>query len=144
MCSDFGSIIAYWYSAVAKSVMTPPILKNKLTKPKSIDEIDNCIARLTQIFKEFKDSIPNLDERESLKQKIPPEQYEFLVKEQGTHRRFEWFINKFEKKFNLLNKQLIFLTEKAGQGKTNLICDFVDKVMIEKNLLGVMFCLFFL
>lgn len=114
-------------------------IEDTLTKPKSIDEIDNCIARLTKIFKEFKDSIPNLDERENLKQKMPSEQYELLLKEQGTHRRFEWFINKFEKKFNLLNKQLIFLTEKAGQGKTNLICDFVDKVMIKKNLLGVMF-----
>ena len=39
-------------------------IEDKLTKPKSIDEIDNCIARLTQIFKEFKDSIPNLDEDE--------------------------------------------------------------------------------
>ncbi|QNK85586.1 hypothetical protein HOO31_02980 [Aliarcobacter cryaerophilus] len=114
-------------------------IEDNLTTPKSIDEIDNCIARLTKIFKEFKDSIPNLDERENLKQKMPSEQYELLLKEQGTHRRFEWFINKFEKKFNLLNKQLIFLTEKAGQGKTNLICDFVDKVMIKKNLLGVMF-----
>lgn len=114
-------------------------IEDKLIKPKSIDEIDNCIDSLTKIFKEFKNSIPNLDERENLKQKIPSEQYEFLLKEQGTHRRFEWFINRFEKKFDLLNKQLIFLTEKAGQGKTNLICDFVDKVMIKKNLFGVMF-----
>ena len=114
-------------------------IEDKLTKPKSIDEIDNCIDSLTKIFKEFKDSIPNLDERENLKQKIPSEQYEFLLKEQGTHKRFEWFINRFEKKFDLLNKQLVFLTEKAGQGKTNLICDFVDKIMIKKNLLGVMF-----
>lgn len=114
-------------------------IEDKLTKPKSIDEIDNCITRLTQIFKEFKDSIPNLDERENLKQELSSEQYEFLLKEQGIHRRFEWFINRFEKKFDLLNKQLVFLTEKAGQGKTNLICDFVDRVMIKKNLLGVMF-----
>jgi len=114
-------------------------IEDTLTKPKSIDEIDNCIVGLTKIFKEFKDSIPNLDERQNLKQEIPSEQYEFLLKEQGTHRRFEWFINRFEKKFDLLNKQLVFLTEKAGQGKTNLICDFVDKVMIKKNLLGVMF-----
>lgn len=114
-------------------------IEDTLTKPKSIDEIDNCIDILTKIFKEFKDSIPNLDEQENLKKEIPSEQYEFLLKEQGTHKRFEWFINRFEKKFDLLNKQLIFLTEKAGQGKTNLICDFVDKVMIKKNLLGVMF-----
>lgn len=114
-------------------------IEDTLIKPKSIDEIDNCIVGLTKIFKEFKDSIPNLDERENLKQEIPSEQYEFLLKEQGTHRRFEWFINRFEKKFDLLNKQLVFLTEKAGQGKTNLICDFVDRVMIKKNLLGVMF-----
>lgn len=114
-------------------------IEDKLTKPSSIDEIDNCIDRLTKIFKEFKDSIPNLDERENLKQKISPEQYEFFLKNQTINRRFEWFIDEFEEKFNLLNKQLIFLTEKAGQGKTNLICDFVDKVMIKKNLLGVMF-----
>lgn len=114
-------------------------IEDKLTKPKSIDEIDNCIDSLTKIFKEFKDSIPNLDERENLKQKISPEQYEFFLKNQTINRRFEWFIDEFEEKFNLLNKQLIFLTEKAGQGKTNLICDFVDKVMIKKNLLGVMF-----
>ncbi|MFW3383496.1 hypothetical protein ACN2C1_07845 [Aliarcobacter butzleri] len=114
-------------------------IEDKLTKPKSIDEIDNCIARLTKIFKEFKESIPNLDERENLKQKISQEQYEFFLKNQTINRRFEWFIDDFEKKFDLLNKQLIFLTEKAGQGKTNLICDFVDKVMIKKNLLGVMF-----
>lgn len=114
-------------------------IEDKLTKPKSINEIDNCIDRLTKIFKEFKDSIPNLDERKILKQKILPEQYEFFLKNQTINRRFEWFIDEFEEKFNLLNKQLIFLTEKAGQGKTNLICDFVDKVMIKKNLLGVMF-----
>lgn len=114
-------------------------IEDKLTKPKSIDEIDNCIDSLTKIFKEFKDSIPNLVEQENLKQKISPEQYEFFLKNQTINRRFEWFIDEFEEKFNLLNKQLIFLTEKAGQGKTNLICDFVDKVMIKKNLLGVMF-----
>lgn len=114
-------------------------IEDKLTKPKSINEIDNCIDRLTKIFKEFKDSIPNLDERKILKQKISPEQYEFFLKNQTINRRFEWFIDEFEEKFNLLNKQLIFLTEKAGQGKTNLICDFIDKVMIKKNLLGVMF-----
>lgn len=115
------------------------LIEDILSKPKSIDNMNKSIDKLTKIFNEFKDSIPNLDDQESLKRKIPSEQYEFFLKEQGTHRRFEWFINRFEKKFDLLNKQLIFLTEKAGQGKTNLICDFLDKVMIKKNLLGVMF-----
>lgn len=115
------------------------LIEDTLTQPKSIDEINHFIVKLTKIFENFKDSIPSLDERKQLKQKLSSEQYELLIKEQGTDGRFERFINRFEKKFDLLNKQLIFLTEKAGQGKTNLICDFVDKVMIKKNLLGVMF-----
>lgn len=115
------------------------LIEDTLTQPKSIDEINHFIVKLTKIFENFKDSIPSLDERKQLKQKLSSEQYELLIKEQGTDRRFERFINRFEKKFDLLNKQLIFLTEKAGQGKTNLICDFVDKVMIKKNLLGAMF-----
>lgn len=114
-------------------------IEDTFTKPKSIDQMNNCIDKLKKIFQEFKTSVPDLEERENLKDQMSSEQYEFLLKEQGTHKRFEWFINRFEKKFDLLNKQLVFLTEKAGQGKTNLICDFVDRVMIKKNLLGVMF-----
>lgn len=115
------------------------LIEDTFTEPKSIDEIYHFIDKLKTIFKEFKESIPDLEERENLNDQMSSEQYKFLLKEQWTHKRFEWFINMFKEKFNLLNKQLVFLTEKAGQGKTNLICDFVHKVMLKKNLLGVMF-----
>lgn len=115
------------------------LIDDTLIEPRSIDQVNTYINKLEKIFTEFKESIPALDDQEYLKQKIQSEQYEFLLKERWIRKRFEWFIDEFEKKFALLNKQLVFLTEKAGQGKTNLICDFVDKVMIKKNLLGVMF-----
>ncbi len=115
------------------------LIDDKLIKPKTINDVNIFTDKLTKLFQEFKESIPNLEDREELKQTLSSEQYELLLKEQGTHRRFEWFINSFEKKFDLLNKKFILLTEKAGQGKTNLICDFVDNVMLEKDLLGLMF-----
>lgn len=114
-------------------------IDDKLIKPKTINDVNKFIEKLTQQFQQFKETLPNLDDREELKLSLPPEQYELLLKEQVTHRRFERFINSFEKKFDLLNKKFILLTEKAGQGKTNLICDFVDNVMLEKGLLGLMF-----
>jgi len=115
------------------------IIDNKLLFPKSIDDIYVFIQDLIKIFQEFKDSIPNLEDREKLKKTLSYQEYEVFLKEYATDRRFKWFIENFEKKFNLLNKKFILLTEKAGQGKTNLVCDFVDKVMLKKSLYGLMF-----
>ena len=114
-------------------------IDKKFLLPKSINDIDTFIRDLGKIFQEFKESIPDLDDREELQRTLSYEQYELMLKEQGIHRRFSRFIEDFEKNFNLLNKKLILLTEKAGQGKTNLICDFVDKVMLKKSLYGLMF-----
>ncbi len=115
-------------------------IDNSLKNPKSLSLINKNVETLKNIFKEFRSAIPNtMDEQERLEQVLSEEQYKILIKEQGIHHRFGWFLDNFEKKFDLLTKKFILLTEKAGQGKTNLICDFIDKVMLKKNLFGTMF-----
>jgi len=114
-------------------------INDNLTNPKKTDDIDPYIKELKEIINNFKKSIPNLDEKEELKQKLSKEQYELSLKEYGIHRRFNRFLERFEKKFDLLNKKFILLTEKAGQGKTNLVCDFVDNVILKKTLFAIMF-----
>lgn len=111
----------------------------KYKDPKTYSELNENVSLLNQDIKKFKESIPNLDDRKEYKEKLSDEQYKLLIKEQGIDNRYGRFLDKFEKRFSLLQKRFILLTENAGQGKTNLVCDFVENVMLKKNLLGIMF-----
>ncbi|MCW8895016.1 hypothetical protein [Sulfurimonas sp.] len=111
----------------------------RYSSPKTQSELNETIEQLMNDFLKFKESIPNFDDRKEMENKLSEEKYKLLIKEQGLNHRFGRFLDNFEKKFRLLQKQFILLTEQAGQGKTNLVCDFVENVMLKKNLLGVMF-----
>ncbi|MGD9968871.1 MAG: NACHT domain-containing NTPase [Sulfuricurvum sp.] len=93
---------------------------------------------LSKYLNKFLSTLPNLEDRESFEKNLDEENYKILVKEYGTSRRIKWIIDDFKKDLEIIGqKKIILLTEKAGQGKTNLICDFVENVILRKGLYGV-------
>ncbi|MDD3645138.1 MAG: serine protease [Bacteroidales bacterium] len=48
--------------------------------------------------------------------------------------RLRWEIEYRIKLFDSLKNAQVLLTEKAGQGKTNLVCDFTENVLLRKNI----------
>jgi len=117
-------------------------IDSKLGDVKSLNQLSKNIEIIQKIIEKFnysRQDIASQKARKELEEKLSKELYEFFLKEQSIFDRFQWSLRKFKDNFNLLNKKFILLTEKAGQGKTNLVCDFLDKVILKKNLLGVMF-----
>ncbi len=46
--------------------------------------------------------------------------------------RVGWLVKDYKELFELIGrKQVLILTEKAGQGKTNLLCDFIDNFVLK-------------
>jgi hypothetical protein len=115
------------------------LIGKHLLFPKNLFQLECNIAKLKSVFKDFLKSLPNFDDRDALRKRLSEDLLKLATKEQGLHRRFGWFLGDFEKRLDILNKRLILLTERAGQGKTNLICDFIENVFLKKKLFGVMF-----
>lgn len=84
----------------------------------------------THIEGEFKKHIPKerLFEFEQIVYKIQMEQW-----------RIEQTLTEYLDKIKLMQANILMLTAKAGQGKTNFICDFVDSFLNKKNIITLYF-----
>ena len=114
-------------------------LPKKINKNLKISEISE---RSKELIKFLESKISELDfyVYENIKNKIH-EDGQFNFQEQGLQYEF---ITLYQSKFrkilnfvNLFNERVLFITSKAGQGKTNFVCDFTENVLLKKGQLSL-------
>ncbi len=120
-----------------------PEIKIEITKNlgKGIDitNVSSKANRVNDILNNIMHSLPNLHERKDYEKKLPAEQFKLLIKEEGTSLRIKWILEDFINRLDLIEKKrIVILTERAGQGKTNLVCDFAETILERKRILGVL------
>ncbi|NVL89958.1 MAG: alpha/beta hydrolase [Desulfobacterales bacterium] len=103
--------------------------------------ITNVLDKSKKIYDTLEDKITwlsNIDfDRQNLR--LSEENYKYLIKYDGTKWRITRIIKDFQKRLLTINKKVFLLTERAGQGKTNFICDLAENFIVRKQFLGVMF-----
>lgn len=76
----------------------------------------------------------------NIRHKVPVDKLFFF--EQNTHKfdslwTYERRIKRISKLVEVLGKKIIIITDRAGQGKTNFVCDFAENVLLKKSHLCV-------
>lgn len=120
-----------------------PIFNSTLPKNfKKNIKISEISERSKELIKFLESKISELDfyVYKNIKNKIH-EDGQFNFQEQGLQYQF---ITLYQSKFreilnfvNLFNKRVLFITSKAGQGKTNFVCDFTENVLSKKEQLSL-------
>lgn len=104
----------------------------------SISTFQELGLKTTEILSKFESMIEEAPsfERINMKSKtLYNEDERFLIRHQDVPMRFERLLKYFIESIQLIYKtRLIIFTERAGQGKTNLLCDFADTVLIKKSI----------
>jgi hypothetical protein len=130
-----------FFNDIYKKINIPPMylkIDNYGIKHNNFESLELEQRLLSTHLNEFVSKLPDLNDRKLFKNILGDENYKILIKEEGTSRRIKWIIDDFQKNLEIIGqKKIILLTEKAGQGKTNLICDFVENVILRKGLYGV-------
>ena len=80
--------------------------------------------------------VKRLSKSSQIREIVPPEYLDLFDKSYYGHRlaSLQWEIEDRIKLFESIKTTQILLTEKAGQGKTNLLCDFTENVLLRKNI----------
>lgn len=103
----------------------------------NIGNVSQKSEQLLEVLANLKSNLPTRDEWDAKKDNVGEEASKLIIKEWATIDRVNWLIGGFEKLLELTSqKRFILFTEKAGQGKTNLVCDFVENYIKKKELLG--------
>lgn len=130
-----------FFNEIYRKINLPPIyleIDNYGVARNDFESLELEQQPLSKYLNKFTSTLPNLEDRKSFEKNLDEENYKILVKEYGTSRRIKWIIDDFQKGLEIIGqKKIILLTEKAGQGKTSLICDFVENVILKKGLYGV-------
>lgn len=100
----------------------------------SVKTLSDLANSVNSILNEFnKINTPVVERNE-----ISKDNSDLIIKNEGMDRRIGWVLDYYSEQIELLyNKRIYVLTEKAGQGKTNLICDFVEKYVISNKIPAV-------
>ena len=94
-------------------------------------KINNILDKLSELKTQLKSGIdiaPNKKfEFEQISYKI---QNEFIVEDS---------LNKYLDKIKIMQSTIFMITAKAGQGKTNFVCDFTENFLLKRNILTLYF-----
>ncbi len=99
----------------------------------NVDEVSNMIIPQLNVMLTYVTKLVNSSE---IRQSVPDEYLELFDMTFFDHRLSSliYEVKDRIKLFESLGSSQILLTEKAGQGKTNLLCDFTENVLLRKNI----------
>lgn len=99
----------------------------------NVDEISN--AMVTQL-KDMLTYVTKLTNSSIIRDSVPEEYLNLFDMSYYAHRlsSLSWEVKDRIKLFESLGNSQALLVEKAGQGKTNLLCDFTENVLLRKNI----------
>ena len=98
----------------------------------NVDRIaDNIINQLNDIL----DYVTKLQDSSEIRKSVPEKYLDLFDISYYAHRlsSLSWEVKDRIMLFESLRNSQVLLTEKAGQGKTNLLCDFTENVLLRKN-----------
>lgn len=115
-------------------------LKNNTSINNINEKLDKVEVKIRHILSEL-NSLETRIEEEYKKDIAPNRTFEFeqsLYKIQN-ERIIERSLTEFLDKIRLMKASIFMITAKAGQGKTNFICDFVENFLHKKNIITLYF-----
>ncbi len=148
----FTDPLLFWEKAIENITKVDPIALNiclkKINMPVIKVKLPMGIKKRIGLF--------NLEKQSNnlitfLKEKIKEiENYKYKELKEKIDKDMEYIYQSIKHKFDymplythsgrrvlklieLLNKKVLFITSKAGQGKTNFVCDFTEKVLLQKD-----------
>lgn len=102
-------------------------------------KVDFNIEELEEIYNSFYKEITYAEEIiETLKKRSYTEEKSSLsnfysIKQNNFNNSIEYFLSTVKSNLKYISKSFILLTNEAGQGKTNFLCDFTLNFLIRKN-----------
>jgi hypothetical protein len=117
------------------------ILPIKLERAIKIDEVSKKCEELLKFLNMKKKELTDLDYK-NLENKIPNDKFYLFNETKHSYGNMWSFTRKIDELINLveiLDHKIFFIVSKAGQGKTNFICDLIEKFIIKNSLLCVFF-----
>lgn len=102
----------------------------------SLDSIMDISSKMIIQLKDMLNYIEKLTSSSKIREVVPQEYLDLFDISYYGHRLTElrWEIEDRIMLFKSVKSTQVLLTEKAGQGKTNLLCDFTDNVLLRKNI----------
>ena len=97
----------------------------------SPDELSSVCERLCNVIK------ANIDILTVKKQSSNNEKYNFNIERKKRALQFNSLkidLEEIQERLDFASKKVILLTGKAGSGKTNFLCDFVENFLLKKNI----------
>lgn len=129
--------LSFFNSVFNKAGFLSQKLTSNLDVP-SISTFNKLEFETTKILLELKNTLKNIPDLEKVRVEridLSEEDKKFIVRHESTQWRFKRLLEEYIKYLSIINEvRLIIFTEKAGQGKTNLLCDFIDSVIIKKSI----------
>lgn len=92
---------------------------------------------LHSFLKNIESELPEFDRAKEFNPPLDEEQEKVFIKDEITPKRIKWTLDDFYNDLDTISKRVVLLTERAGQGKTNLVCDFAEKFIQKKSLIGI-------
>ncbi len=102
----------------------------------SLDNVKNISEEMIIKLKDMLTYVTKLTRSSDIRENVPDEYLELFDLTFHQHRLMglEWELRDRISFFESLKANQILLTEKAGQGKTNLLCDFTENVLLRKGI----------
>lgn len=104
------------------------------------EKLDKVEAKIKYILSEL--NLLNTQIEEKFKKDIPPNrifEFEQNLYKIENERIVERTLTKYLQKIRIMKARIFMIIAKAGQGKTNFICDFVSNFLYKKNFITLYF-----
>jgi len=124
------------YNQLLDSYGIQRIGKIKCESEVTLDNIvrisDNMINQLNDML----NYVTKLSNSSEIRESVPEKYLDLFDMSYYAHRlsSLSWEVEDRIMLFESLRSSQVLLTEKAGQGKTNLLCDFTENVLLRKNI----------
>lgn len=108
----------------------PSIEASGLSEASTVEEIERVQAQVTAFLEKTKSKLKLLSSS-TRAEGISVEEY--YVRRENGYNALEFFVQDIEERLQMAGKSYLLLTKYAGQGKTNLICDFTENFLLKKD-----------
>lgn len=105
-------------------------------KEMTLNNVNEISSMMVEQLKDMLTYVSRLTNSREVRKSVPEEYLELFDMSYFVHRLsgLNWEVKDRIRLFESLGSSQLLLTEKAGQGKTNLLCDFTENVLLRKDI----------
>ena len=124
------------YNSILEKYGLPQVEGINGTPVYSLNEVKSIADKMIVKLEDMQEYVESLTKSTDIRTQIPEEYLELFDMSYYGHRLYGMTMEIRDriKLFNSIIYKQIVLTERAGQGKTNLLCDFVENVLLKKEI----------